>query len=281
MSDSPKETVNPTVKKLSRLFVGYTAGKAQDTALQCRTIVFIASIAAPTAAVFAVINCFSGHLGLALVEIITVFLLLSCFRLIKHPEALSWVRNVLMGTAFVMFTSAFIDGGVANSGIIWSLVVPFFAFLLMGLALAWYWVSAYALLNALLIAMHFGGYLALPYDTMFLAYFPAVFVFFALIAAVFEVQLERLHRSHEETIEELETLRNNLEAHVANKTAELTQANATLQQEVEEHKRTANALIKSEALFLQAQKMEAVGTLVGGIAHDFKQFGYIRELACR
>jgi len=31
----------------------------------------------------------------------------------------------------------------------------------------------------------------------------------------------------------------------------------------------------------QAEKLEALGEMVSGIAHNFKQFGYIRELACR
>jgi len=256
-------------KHIARILTGYPSKTMQNTDLQCKTIVFIAYIAAPTAAIFAVINYFSDHLWLAAVEVFIVFLLLPCFKLISHQDALPWVRNVLMCNAVMMFTSAFIDGGVAHSGIIWSLIVPFFAFLLMGLPLAWYWVISYALLNTFVIIMHFTGHLSLPYDSVLLAYFPAVFLFFALVAAVFEVQLERLHRNHEETIDELKALRKGLESRIKNKTKALTLSNTKLQQEVEEHKQTANALIKSEALFLQAQKMEAVGTLVGGIAHDF------------
>ncbi len=164
-----------------------------------RAVALILSVATPTAIVFSGVNYVGGHAFLTCVQLgVCLFLLLPVFLLLRSGHSVTVCEHLLAVAAVLIFSSLFIDGGIARTGIYWVYIYPFFIFYLMGQRRGWWWNLLFVAMLAMAGLPAAGRPGWLPYSHGELVYFAAAYAFCLMMAAVFGM----LRTGYEHTLEE-------------------------------------------------------------------------------
>ena len=225
---------------------------------------------------FALLHFYLGHVAMAgfqtALSILYAFTYFDPWKILRYQHK----ENIVVIGTILLFWFLFVNGGIEHSGIFWVPFFPFLVFVVSGLQRGKYWVGVFVVgLIAFEVLNHF-HLIHLAYAQSETIFFFIAFFFYAIIAALFEVLRVKQQQALETKNTSLQTVRDTLsetletlEQEIEKRTYELKGSNRKLAQEVEKHKATNEALKSSEDKFYKAQKMEALGTLVGGITHDF------------
>lgn len=187
-----------------------------------------------------------------------------------------------VGTLFLFFCYIFFIGGVNTTSFMWLYTFPLFSLYLLGLPRGmWSTGILFGFCTGFLIFDIFSDSINV-YSKDFAIRFIPSYLLVSVLAVLVEHSrsgsrdallnkqqvLAGTIKELQEKEKELEEARNLLEERVKVRTAELEEANEQLRVEIEERKWAQQERVRLESELLRGEKMELLGRLAGGVAHD-------------
>lgn len=229
-----------------------------------------------------IVDLIKGNFIVGLFVLIVAAVLI--FNQIYLRKSGNYMYTIYCGISIVAayFFYALVTGGVNNTGPLWYFTFPLFTLFLLGpkrgtVATLLLLLSSLLFFSIDTISPLFTTYTT-DFKIRFVVSYLVVFGYTYLFETLREKAQRKLSIKNNELMEivnelkktegQLRKSRDKLEERVEERTAEIVKANQELQAEITERRKTEQALLESDAQLQRAQKMEAVGTLAGGVAHD-------------
>jgi signal transduction histidine kinase/CheY-like chemotaxis protein len=183
---------------------------------------------------------------------------------------------------FLFFSYLFFLGGVNTTAFMWLYTFPLFSLYLLGLRQG-IWITGllFCFCTGFLIFDLFSDSINVYSRNFAIRFIPSY-----LLVCVLAFLVEKSRSGSRDALldkqqllagtinelkqkeKELEEARNQLELRVALRTSELEKANGQLRIEIEERKWAQQERLRLESELLRGEKMELLGRLAGGVAHD-------------